>query len=99
MNESLPILTVADLVNALGGAREVSDLLELASINAVYNWISEGRVPKGWSLTLALECWRRGLWVDPSVLDQPDGAFDVVRPLVVPPPSPSRSSRRAHRAA
>lgn len=62
------ISTVKDLCAALGGPAETGRLTG-AGVKSPYVWISRGRIPYRWRIPLLREAEKRGLRLDPRLLE------------------------------
>lgn len=71
------ITTIAGLVAALGGARDVAAWASIED-TAVYNWVARGEIPQRWLIPLLIEVKRRELFVDPRLFGMSDDDFTVL---------------------
>lgn len=71
------INSIDELVDALEGNSGVADLINSGDA-AVSNWKSRGYVPPSRHLTILIECKKRGLTLDPAVLDRTPGDFAIL---------------------
>lgn len=61
------LVTVDELLDALGGTGAVADLLGIGA-STVSNWRAAGEIPVGWHMRLYAECINRQLDVDTKAL-------------------------------
>lgn len=61
-------MTVSDVIDALGGNTPVAALFGVGT-SAVSNWRAQGEFPQRIHYRLARECERRGVALDPALLE------------------------------
>lgn len=88
MRYYIALMTVRDLMIAMGGGDYRTGLREVARIcgverQVIRNWVARNRIAAEYHLRLWLECGRRGIAVDPAIFG-----------LVDPDPLSENKSRR-----
>ena len=65
-------MTVQELVDIFGGTNALAGILGVGP-SAVSNWKTSNHIPAQWHWRLSAEAKRRGLQIDESIFEAPNG--------------------------
>jgi len=72
------INTLEELIDEFDGPSGVAGLIGDARDSAICNWRARGYVPPSRHLTILIECRKRGLSINPAVLDHTPEDFEIL---------------------